>query len=64
MNDLPPKNNLSVKEVAAYLGISPQKVYQMVASGAIPSKRIDRVIKIPREAFQSWWQSVPSACEL
>ena len=64
LEKLPPKANLSIKEVADYLGISPQKVYQMVACGSLPSKRIDRTIRIPRETFQTWWQSLPSACEL
>ena len=63
MNDLPPKNNLSVKEVAGYLGVSQQKIYQMVASGAIPSKRIGRVIKISRKEFQKWYDELPSAAE-
>ena len=64
MLDLPPRPNLSVKDVAVFLGISQQKVYEMVAEGCLPSKRVDRVIRIPRAEFADWWKAIPSASQM
>ena len=37
-------------EVAAMLGVSKASVYRNVASGAIPSVRVGRSVRIPK-----WW---------
>lgn len=54
----------SVPEVAALLGVSRDKVYQLVRANQLPHKRVGRQIRIPVRLFQAWiaeptsWSSV------
>jgi excisionase family DNA binding protein len=43
---------LTVDEAAALLGISRDLVYDLVATGQLPSIRLGRRIVIPRRAFE------------
>ena len=45
---------ISVKDVAARLGVSKMTIYRMVHSGEIPSIRVGRSFRIPKTAFQAW----------
>ena len=45
---------LTVPEVAAALGISRNHAYWMVATGAIPSKRLGRRYLVGRRALETW----------
>ncbi len=45
---------LSVREAAAALGVSPNKVYDLVAENRIPHVRLGRLIKIPRHGLEVW----------
>ncbi len=52
---MPPSSlTLTVKETAAALGISENKVYDLVAENRIPHLRLGRLIKIPRHGLEVW----------
>ena len=50
------QNRLVLKpmEVAAALGVSRRTIYEMLATGEIPSIRIGRNIRISRKALENW----------
>ena len=55
---------LTVKETAAALGVSENKVYDLVHQQQIPFIRLGRLIKIPRHGLEVWLESqsrVPGA---
>ena len=41
-------------DLASLLGLTPSRVYQMIASGVLPSVRVAGAIRVPREAWQRW----------
>jgi excisionase family DNA binding protein len=45
---------LRATEVARLLRLSRSKVYQMMSDGTLPVVRIDRAIRVPREALIDW----------
>ena len=45
---------LKPSDLAARLGVTTGRVYQLIAEGVIPSVRIGRAIRIPREAWNEW----------
>jgi excisionase family DNA binding protein len=45
---------LRVGDVAAALGLSKSRVYQLLEDGAIPHVRIGRSVVVPREAWERW----------
>lgn len=45
---------LTPQETAAELRISRGKVYEMAATGILPSVRIGSAIRIPRAALREW----------
>lgn len=45
---------LSVKGTAEALDIGTSKVYQMVASGELPSIRIGGSVRVPVDALKAW----------
>lgn len=45
---------LRATEVAAMLGIGRATVYELMASGAIPTVRIGRSVRVPQEALNRW----------
>jgi excisionase family DNA binding protein len=49
---LPPV--LTVAETAAFLRIGRSACYELVRTGAIPSVRLGRLIRIPRDALMAW----------
>jgi excisionase family DNA binding protein len=45
---------LRVDEAAKLLQVGRNKVYELVASGAIPSLHIGRQLRIPMEGLREW----------
>ena len=45
---------LKPSDLAPRLGVTTGRVYQLIAEGLIPSVRIGRAIRIPREAWNEW----------
>jgi excisionase family DNA binding protein len=45
---------LRPKELAALLGVSRSRIYQLIAAGEIPLVRIGGAIRIPRPAWDEW----------
>jgi excisionase family DNA binding protein len=45
---------LRVVDVAPVCGVTPSRIYQMVAAGQIPAVRVAGSIRIPREALKRW----------
>lgn len=45
---------LKPAEVASLLRIGRSLVYEMLASGELPSIRLGRCIRVPRESLQQW----------
>ena len=48
------KQELRVSDVAAELGVTSGRVYQLVAEGVIPATRRGRAIRVPRQAWEAW----------
>ncbi len=42
------------KEVAEVLGLGRTKIYELIASGIIPSVRIGRSVRVPAEELRTW----------
>jgi excisionase family DNA binding protein len=51
-----PKNTdlLRASDVAVRLGVTSNRVYQLIAARAIPAVRIGGAIRIPRAAWETW----------
>ncbi len=45
---------LRMAEVAAALGISRSKAYQLAAAGEIPTIRVGSSVRVPSRALASW----------
>lgn len=45
---------LTVPETAKLLRISRNLAYELVARGELPAVRLGRVIRIPRDALETW----------
>ena len=56
-NELIAKQAYSVQEVAALLGVSSDKVYELTRANVIPHKRLGRRIIIPAKPFDAWLNS-------
>ena len=41
-------------EAAQALGIGRSKIYELIASGAIPSVRIGRAVRVPIQELKDW----------
>jgi excisionase family DNA binding protein len=52
---------LRVREVAMILGVVPSRVYQLIASGVLPSVRVGGAIRVPRSAWRLWLESQTDA---
>jgi excisionase family DNA binding protein len=48
------KELLKVRDVAPMLGVTANRVYQLIAAGAIPATRVAGSIRIPRSAWLQW----------
>ena len=49
------KNDLlRVSEVAVLMGVTPGRIYQLVATRTLPAVRMGRSIRIPRRAWDLW----------
>jgi len=51
---LPPHPHLTVDEIAGFLRVSPQVIYELVQDREIPALRIGRLIRIARQDFLDW----------
>ncbi|HEY1467723.1 MAG TPA: helix-turn-helix domain-containing protein [Candidatus Acidoferrum sp.] len=47
---------LKVKEIASLLGVTPQHIYKMAASGTIPSFRISGSVRFDPDVVAAWLQ--------
>lgn len=45
---------LRPSDLAPRLGVTTGRIYQLIAEGLIPSVRIGRAIRIPRDAWEQW----------
>ena len=45
---------LRVVDVAPVCGVTPSRIYQMIAAGQIPAVRVAGSIRIPRAALEAW----------
>jgi excisionase family DNA binding protein len=45
---------LRVEEVAELLGLGRTKVFEMLAAGDLPTVRIGRCLRVPRENVERW----------
>jgi excisionase family DNA binding protein len=48
------KDIMDVKEVAAYLGFSPTKIYRMLTSGEIPNVKVGGQYRFPKAVIDDW----------
>ena len=48
------KELLKVRDVAPLLGVTSNRVYQLIAAGVIPATRVAGAIRIPRSAWLQW----------
>lgn len=48
---------MSVKEVAALLGVKPERTYRLIRNGEIPCVVVGGKKRIPREAWRRWLDS-------
>ncbi len=45
---------LRAEEAAIVLGIGRSKTYELIARGELPSLRIGRLVRVPRQALDRW----------
>lgn len=45
---------LKPADVAARLGVSPGRIYQLIADGTLPCIRRGRSVGVPRQAYDRW----------
>ncbi len=48
------KELLRPADLAPMLGVTPARVYQLIASGELPGVRIGGALRVPREAWEKW----------
>ncbi len=51
---------LKAADVAAILGVTTGRVYQLIAAGRIPGVRLGRAIRVPRRAWEAWLTELES----
>jgi excisionase family DNA binding protein len=44
----------TVSEIAEKLGVTPNRTYQMIATGELPSVRIGGGIRVPVASWEQW----------
>ena len=54
MKELPPGAILTVAQIAQYLQLSDQTIYDLLETGEIPGKRVGRQWRITRVKFLAW----------
>lgn len=54
MSTLSARVAYSVQEVAHLLGVSTDKVYELIRGQVLPHKRLGRRIIVPRLGFERW----------
>jgi len=48
------KEFLRPADLAATLGVTPSRIYQLIRAGVIPVTRFSGAIRIPRAAWEAW----------
>ena len=48
------KDLLRASDVAALVGVTTGRIYQLIAAGKLPAVRDGRMIRIPRAAWEQW----------
>lgn len=51
---------LSVRETAEALGIGRNRAYDLISAGVIPSVRLGRSIRVPKETLATWLEQEAS----
>jgi len=44
----------TIKQVAAILSLSPRKIWELTASGELPTVRAGRAVRIDRRDLETW----------
>ena len=52
--DEPRNRLLTIPQVADLIGFKPNKTYQLIAAGVIPSRRIGRSVRVPLRELERW----------
>ena len=47
---------LTINEVAMRLHVSRASAYRLVASGQLPVIRVGRAVRVPKMAFEQWFE--------
>jgi len=50
-------------DVAARLGVTPGRVYQLLTDGTLPCIRRGRSVRVPRQAYERWLSSLADEAE-
>ena len=53
---LPQHQNLTPAEVRKFLRVSRSRIYEMIEQGEIPSIKLGRLIRIPRDQLLEWYK--------
>ncbi len=54
---------LKPADVATLLGVTPGRVYQLIAANVLPSIRRGRSVRVPRLAYDRWLTSLADEAE-
>lgn len=52
---------LRVDQAAGLINLGRSKVYEMIASGELPSVRIGRAVRVPRSGLEAWVRRLTGA---
>ncbi|MCX7746015.1 MAG: helix-turn-helix domain-containing protein [Clostridia bacterium] len=61
---MPEKLIYTPEETATLLGMGMNKVYELLALGAIPAKKLGRKYLIPKHALEQWLNNSPKEAGL
>ena len=48
------KDLLTVSDISRRLGLTTNRIYQLMSSGALPSVRVGGAIRVPKDAWEEW----------
>lgn len=54
--ELPEDPSLTPGQVADFLGVSTRSVHNFIGKGSMPSLRVGRLVRVPRERFLRWYE--------
>lgn len=53
-------DRMTVRELAAYLGISEMSAYRGLEAGQLPGRRCGALWLINRQVVERWWAAIPA----